>query len=54
MHYDEYEISMGKEINFRRRVIKQLKTDLLEMEQRYEMATEQFLSGPAGGSPFSF
>jgi hypothetical protein len=49
MYYDEYEISIGKEINVCRRSIKRLKTDLLKLERQYGMTTEQFLSSPEGG-----
>jgi hypothetical protein len=49
MYYDEYEISMGKEINVCRRAIERFKTDLLKMERRYGMTTERFLNGSEGG-----
>ena len=51
MHYDEYDISMGKEINFCRRVIKDLKNDLLKRERRFGMTTEQFLMSSGAGLP---
>ncbi|MDA8138239.1 MAG: hypothetical protein M0036_06230 [Desulfobacteraceae bacterium] len=44
MHYDEYEISMGREINFCRSVIKRLKSDLAKKEQRFAMTTQRFLA----------
>jgi hypothetical protein len=49
MYYDEYEISMGRETNICRSVIKRLKADLLKREHQYGMTTEQFLSVSGGG-----
>ena len=43
MHYDEYEISMAREISNCRRVIKGLKSDLQKKEKQYGITTDNVL-----------
>jgi len=43
VHTDEYEISMGREINLCRKFVKQLRSSLLRRERQYGMTTEAFL-----------
>jgi hypothetical protein len=44
MHTDEYEISVGREINLCRKLIDKLAKKLREREKGYGMSTEDFLS----------
>ena len=43
MHTDEYEISLGREITFCRKRVKQLKESLARREKHCGMSTEAFL-----------
>jgi hypothetical protein len=43
MHTDEYEISIGREIAFCRKMVRQLKEALARREQQYGMSTAAFL-----------
>lgn len=43
MHTDEYEISVGREINHCRKLVKKLQDAILDREKRYGMTTESFL-----------
>lgn len=44
MHTDEYEISVGREINHCRKLVEKLARNLREWEHKYSMSTEQFLA----------
>jgi hypothetical protein len=43
MYADEYEISIGREIAFCRKMLRQLKASLERREKQYGMTTEAFL-----------
>lgn len=49
MHTDEYEISIGREIAFCRKMVKQLKDSLERREKQYGMTTAAFLQALAEG-----
>ena len=50
MHTDEYEISIGREIAFCRKMIRQLKDSLERREKQCGMTTEEFLHALKNGS----
>ncbi len=50
MHTDEYEISMGREIAFCRKMVRQLKDSLQRREKQCRMTTEAFLQALEKGS----
>jgi len=41
MHTDEYEISLGRECNHCRHLVKKIRTDLARRQQRYDLTYEQ-------------
>lgn len=43
MHTDEYEISLGREINHCRKRVEKLTRSLREREKKYGMTTDEFL-----------
>ena len=49
MHTDEYEISMGREIAFCRKMVRQLKDSLERRENQCGMTTEEFLQAQKEG-----
>ena len=49
MHTDEYEISMGREIAFCRKMVRKLKDSLERREKQYGMTTAAFLQSPEKG-----
>ncbi len=50
MHTDEYEISIGREIAFCRKMVRQLQNSLEKREKQYGMATAEFLQTLKEGS----
>jgi hypothetical protein len=51
MHTDEYEISIGREIAFCRKMVRQLKDSLERREKQCGMTTETFLQTIDEGCP---
>lgn len=51
MHTDEYEISLAREINVCKSVIKQTQTQLTLRKQRFGMDLPQVIEAAAEGSP---
>ena len=51
MHTDEYEISIGREVNLCRKLIKSLGKEICGFEKRYSMDTETFLQDCEVGIP---
>jgi hypothetical protein len=51
MHTDEYEISLGREIAFCRKMVRQLKDALERREKQCGMTTEAFLQTIEAGCP---
>jgi len=50
MHTDEYEISLGREISFCRKMVKRLQDSLQKREQQCGMTTAAFLQALEEGS----
>ncbi len=49
MHTDEYEISIGREVNLCRKLIQKLRSAIRKHEKQHGMTTEEFLLRPAEG-----
>ncbi len=49
MHTDEYEISIGRELNHHRQVVKTIREDLAKRQHRYNMAYAEAAQAAAEG-----
>jgi len=50
MHTDEYEISIGRELNHHRHVVRKIRADLEKRRLRYQMDYEEAVKAAAAGS----
>lgn len=51
MHTDEYEISLARELNHCRQVVKKIEADLDRRQQRFGLSYPEAAAAAAGGHP---